>query len=195
MEHSVDDFFIYSDHLASVQDARSTGRFSFALDYRYDRATGDLVIGYSRPREHRFSLSEALQLPAVAAAAAAAPGPSSSTSPSSSSWISTPFTVLVKTGDDDGINLPWFAPADAALLFWEIHSDTADVPLRVKVTNASSVEIWPDSREWVRPVLPLVHHITEELPDIRIYGMSGLTFHLFLELRTHCPTTASSIPQ
>lgn len=43
------------------------------------------------------------------------------------------FTVShVATGDEDGINLPWFNKADAGLLFFELHGDEREVSLEVQ---------------------------------------------------------------
>ncbi|KAL7909586.1 hypothetical protein GGI35DRAFT_479846 [Trichoderma velutinum] len=39
--------------------------------------------------------------------------------------------VPARAGDTDGANLPWFAEADALLLFWQIHQEYAIVPLRL----------------------------------------------------------------
>lgn len=117
--YSVDNFFRYNDPLPSVQDARSTGRLSFALDYKYDADTGELLIGDS----HSFDLGTLLS--------------------SSTPYVSDPFVIRVKTGDEDGINLPWFSPADSALLFWEIHRDIAEIPLRLTVVKETTVLIRP----------------------------------------------------
>lgn len=64
-------------------------------------------------------------------------------------YISAPFILRAKAGDQDGINLPSFPEADATLLYWEIHRDVAELPLRVRVVNESTVQIWPDSKFWV----------------------------------------------
>lgn len=39
--------------------------------------------------------------------------------------------VTARAGDQDGANLPWFDYADATLLYWWIHRDTIDAPLKV----------------------------------------------------------------
>jgi hypothetical protein len=57
--------------------------------------------------------------------------------------------VVAKTGDQDGINPPWFWRADSTLLFWWIHRDNAVIPLRVKWTADYAIELWPDSQEWL----------------------------------------------
>lgn len=145
--YSVDNFFRYNDPLPSVQDARSTGRRSFALDYKYDVDTAELLIGGS----HSFNLGTLLASP-------------------STPYVSDPFVIRVKTGDEDGINLPWFSPADSALLFWEIHRDTVEIPLSLTATNESTVHIlpvtglgvsrremfeWPEMLTiWLEPLVP-----------------------------------------
>ncbi|KAL7960786.1 hypothetical protein V8C34DRAFT_275712 [Trichoderma compactum] len=40
-------------------------------------------------------------------------------------------SATARAGDTDGANLPWFAEADALLLFWQIHQEYATVPLRL----------------------------------------------------------------
>lgn len=63
--------------------------------------------------------------------------------------ITEPISVVARTGDQDGINPPWFWPADATLLYWWIHRDNAVMPVRVRWTANYAVELWPDSKEWV----------------------------------------------
>lgn len=50
----------------------------------------------------------------------------------------------IKLGDHDGIDLPWFTNADAALLYWEIHHETELAPLRLRV-EIDHIEVWIDS--------------------------------------------------
>jgi hypothetical protein len=59
-----------------------------------------------------------------------------------------PFTsqekyALANTGDQDGINPPWFTTADSTLLFWWIHGDKAKIALKVYWRDAHNIEIWP----------------------------------------------------
>jgi hypothetical protein len=63
--------------------------------------------------------------------------------------LSEPISVVARTGDQDGINPPWFWRADSTLLFWWIHRDNAVIPLRVRWTANYAVELWPDSQEWL----------------------------------------------
>lgn len=67
-------------------------------------------------------------------------------------YVSEPIYITAKQGDFDGINPPWFRQADACLLFWEIHQDTALLPLRLKVfdyqVSGQLVQLWPDSIRW-----------------------------------------------
>ena len=125
---SITNFFPFYTQLASVQHARSTSRHYFAIDFTYGLETGELVVGNNQT----FNLNTL-------------------TTSTSLPLTSAPFVVSVKTGDHDGINLPWFTIADATLLFWEIHGDFAEVPLRLRVTNTSeiNVQVWPDSDGWV----------------------------------------------
>ncbi len=144
MCYSLDAFFPWNDDSPSVQDARRTGRTSFALEYTYDRTTSALTIGSMSGSGSgsgndasrggggievhgvTVNLVELLSLSSIDGEAAAAATPP---------WLSAPFSVRVKTGDQDGINLPWFAKADASLLFWEIHGDVVDLPLRWRVVR------------------------------------------------------------
>jgi hypothetical protein len=57
--------------------------------------------------------------------------------------------VVARTGDQDGVNPPWFWHADAILLYWWIQRDNAVIPVRVRWTANYAVELWPDSQEWV----------------------------------------------
>lgn len=63
--------------------------------------------------------------------------------------ITEPISVVARTGDQDGINPPWFWHADATLLYWWIQRDNAVIPVRVRWTADYAVELWPDSQEWV----------------------------------------------
>ncbi|KAI1611056.1 hypothetical protein EDD36DRAFT_311697 [Exophiala viscosa] len=113
--YDIDDFFSWNDPLPSVHDARGTGRRSFAVEYSYARGTSQFFVGSGRSA-HSFNLTALL-------------------SSSSSVSILEVFTVRCKTGDEDGIDLPWFTQADATLLFWEIHRNVAYVPLRLRVVQ------------------------------------------------------------
>jgi len=142
--YDLDAFFPWNDDSPSVQDARRTGRTSFPLEYTYDRTTSALTIGSMSGSGSgsgndasrggggievhgvTVNLVELLSLSSIDGEAAAAATPP---------WLSAPFSVRVKTGDQDGINLPWFAKADASLLFWEIHGDVVDLPLRWRVVR------------------------------------------------------------
>jgi hypothetical protein len=56
-------------------------------------------------------------------------------------FISQEKYTLVKTGDQDGINPPWFAKADSTLLYWWIHGDTATLRFQVIWKDAHTVEL------------------------------------------------------
>lgn len=92
-----------------------------------------------RVSEHTLNLTHYVNLPGK-------------TSDPSESHLSEPMNLEAKMGDLDGINLPWFSKADGALLFWYIHRDTIDIPVRVRVSN-SVVEIWADSSQWVSQIV------------------------------------------
>ncbi|KAJ4512071.1 hypothetical protein HRR83_006024 [Exophiala dermatitidis] len=69
---------------------------------------------------------------------------------------SAPFILHAKAGDpvdetaDEGfsIMLPSFPEADATLLSWEIYREVAELPLRMRAVDESTVQIWPDSKYW-----------------------------------------------
>jgi hypothetical protein len=64
--------------------------------------------------------------------------------------LESPLVVSAPTGDDDGVNLPWFDTADAVLMFHFLHRDHASVRLRVVWReNGQKVEVWPDVGVWV----------------------------------------------
>jgi hypothetical protein len=64
--------------------------------------------------------------------------------------VSESHPVLSRTGDKDGINLPWFPTADATLLYWWLHRNFATTAIRSRTVPAESkVEIWPDSSWWI----------------------------------------------
>lgn len=71
--------------------------------------------------------------------------------------VSAPFILHAKAGDpvdetaDEGfsIMLPSFPEADATLLSWEIYREVAELPLRMRAVDESTVQIWPDSKYWV----------------------------------------------
>ncbi|KIX08388.1 uncharacterized protein Z518_03044 [Rhinocladiella mackenziei CBS 650.93] len=127
--YDIDDFFPYYDQLSSVQEARYTGRNSFAIDYRYFSDSSVVAIGDDSLGTFFFNLTNILSL-----------------SPSLPPIFPIPTTLPVKTGDQDGINPPWFTRADATLLFWEIHRDISRIPLRISLSDNNTVQIWPDSR-------------------------------------------------
>jgi hypothetical protein len=78
-------------------------------------------------------------------------------------YTSAPFILRAKAGDQDGINLPSFPVADATLLFWEIHRDVAEIPLRVRIADESTVQIWPDSKYWVSLIFLILILISRDV--------------------------------
>jgi hypothetical protein len=128
----VDDWWSSNDVNHLAQNLRASFRNSFALDCHYDADTGTLSFGYKYP----------------------SPIPAYKLFSSSEPFVSAPFAAYAKLGDQDGINMPWFPKADATLLFWEIHRDTRDIPLRLQVKrsigpNEFDVFVWAHSGEMV----------------------------------------------
>lgn len=110
-----------------VGSGTSVGRQAFALEFSYDRFSDELTVGgggsegdggSARPT-HKFGLGNLIDM-----------------DDESLPYTSREFVVRVKTGDFDGINLPWFKSADAALLFWEVmREDWVDLPLALRVVK------------------------------------------------------------
>jgi hypothetical protein len=66
-------------------------------------------------------------------------------------FVSPPFEVRAKAGDQDGVCLPWFSHADATLLYGQadIHGqDMVSLSLRSRWTETGRFELWPDSKHW-----------------------------------------------
>ncbi|EXJ84360.1 hypothetical protein A1O3_05027 [Capronia epimyces CBS 606.96] len=170
------DFFPWSDPLPAVQDARGTGRTAFAVDYTYCWRTGELTISGGTGAWASTStsiLGSGAEAGAETGEETEARTPARSGSEPQSHahaythtpyantynisallhspslpYTAAPFILRAKAGDQDGMNLPSFPEADATLLFWEVHGDVAELPLRVRVVNESTVQIWPDSKFW-----------------------------------------------
>ena len=122
--HRIGDFYPYFDKSEIVQRARESNRQAFALDFTLDPGFEILRIG-SEQVINLTKLSTEMK------------------------FISESFVVSARTGDRDGINPAWLYPADAMLLFWKIHHDTAEIPLHVQWSDYDNVEIWPDLGRWV----------------------------------------------
>jgi hypothetical protein len=105
-----------------VQTARKTDRQSFILDYKLDISSKTLRVS---------DTTISLEVPERAL------------------YITEPISVVARTGDQDGVNPPWFWRADATLLYWWIQRDNAAMPIRVRWTANYAVELWPDSQEWL----------------------------------------------
>ncbi|KIW21352.1 hypothetical protein PV08_01932 [Exophiala spinifera] len=111
-----------------VGSGRSVGREAFALEFAYDRFSDQLTVGGGYEADyggnkaaftHKFGLSNLIDV-----------------DDESLPFTSREFVVRVKTGDHDGLNLPWFKRADAALLYWEVTRDEwVDVPLALRVVK------------------------------------------------------------
>ncbi|KAM0463826.1 hypothetical protein ACHAO4_000550 [Trichoderma viride] len=93
----------------SVQVTEYESRQGFALDYKLDISNLTLAIsGLEQPLHiFRHALAE-------------------------DDGGRKEVNATVRAGDTDGANLPWFPPADALLLFWEIHQEYASVPLTIR---------------------------------------------------------------
>lgn len=93
----------------SVQVTEYESRQGFALDYKLDISSLTLAIsGLEQPLHiFRHALAE-------------------------NDGRGEEVNATVRAGDTDGANLPWFPPADALLLFWEIHHEYASVPLTIR---------------------------------------------------------------
>ncbi|KAH8705226.1 hypothetical protein BGW36DRAFT_421792 [Talaromyces proteolyticus] len=64
-----------------------------------------------------------------------------------------PIRVSAPAGDTDGISLPWFDTADAAIMFYLIHHDQALVKLRVGFREGGrKLEVWPGGDDWTHPL-------------------------------------------
>lgn len=91
--------------ISAQHSVRSTiDRRAFVLDYRLDMNNNVLHIG-----DNRVSLVR----------------PTQPETPE-------PISVVVRIGDQDGINPPWFTFADSTLLFWWIHRETATLQLEIQ---------------------------------------------------------------
>jgi hypothetical protein len=116
-----------------VQAPRRSGRWSFALDFAYNASARSLTMsGY-----YDLQVWNVTMLMEVAS------------NEDGNVYLTESFDVAVKTGDNDGTNLPWFTRADATLFFWEIYKDVVTVPLRVRVFGGRNVQVLPDSEVWV----------------------------------------------
>lgn len=105
-----------------MRAAWRTGRRSFVLDYELDISNKTLRVS---------DTDISLEVPEQAL------------------HITEPISVVARTGDQDGINPPWFWPADATLLYWWVQRDDAVIPIRLRWTANYAVELWPDSQEWL----------------------------------------------
>ncbi|ETI20003.1 hypothetical protein G647_09018 [Cladophialophora carrionii CBS 160.54] len=130
--YDVDDFFPHADSSPYVQTARRSQRLSFALDFAYNASSRRLAIsGYYDTQV--WNVSMLLEVASYQ---------------DDNVYLTESFGVDVKTGDHDGINLPWFTPADATLLFWEIHEEVVPVPLRLRAHGDRNIQVLPDSEVW-----------------------------------------------
>ena len=96
-------------------------RHSFAVDYHVDFSSQTIGLpGYRTIERPDFDQSDSLIQTFVSG------------------------LITVKTGDRDGINPPWFNPADSTLLWWHIHRETHEIGVRLVWTEDKQIEIWPD---------------------------------------------------
>ncbi|KAI3622704.1 hypothetical protein WG66_015686 [Moniliophthora roreri] len=147
----VDTFFLYTDSSPSVQQARSTGKMNFIMQFEHSRdpqsRISNLVFGGGSnpllenfhdviydpvgPRipYHNFTLRNSDQEKGV--------------------WLSPPIELSIPAADMDGIVPPWIATADAAKLYWLVNQDSADMTFRIRrVDSENIVEVWADGFLW-----------------------------------------------
>jgi hypothetical protein len=105
--------------------------------------------------------------------------------------LSEPISVVARTGDQDGINPPWFWRADSTLLFWWIHRDNAVIPLRVKWTADYAIELWPDSQEWLPGSSGLQPPPKDLQPLLTIENLYAEDSELFWAFAPKAPISAS----
>lgn len=90
------------------------------MEFSYDRFNDELTVGGGGDDglKHNFDLGNLID-----------------TDEKNLPYTSENFMVRVKTGDYDGISLPWFKTADASLLFWEAQKekDWVDLPIMLRV--------------------------------------------------------------
>ncbi len=142
--YTVKDWFPYSQWKSDVQAIRDLqSREFFAIDYQLNSSLDALKTLLILDDETSLDL-HAYWDRTDKSPRAPEEGPAY--------YISEPIYATAKQGDRDGINPQWFRQADACLLFWEIHRETALIPLRLKVfnyqTNSQLIELWPDSIRW-----------------------------------------------
>ncbi|EXJ62075.1 hypothetical protein A1O7_02508 [Cladophialophora yegresii CBS 114405] len=160
--YDVDDFFPYADSSPYVHKARRSQRMSFALDFAYNASSRGLTIGGPRDAQV-WNVSMLVEVASYE---------------DDNVYLTESFGVDVKTGDRDGVNLPWFTPADATLLFWDIHEEVVDVPLRLRAHGDRNIQVLPDSEVWeheeyasrqqsIVPLLTLVLDPTDTERELR----------------------------
>ena len=153
--------------LVRVYDTKEWNRHGYTVDY-----TG----GEAR---HSFALSFKLEQKQDTALLTMRDGLTIDLSPpyiTSYPFVSQEKYTLAITGDQDGINPPWFAKADSTLLFWWIHRDSAKVALRIRWRDANNIDIWPASArlsdvndpEDMEPLLQLSFEPLIDLPGNNI---------------------------
>ena len=160
----IEDFFPYTDPTPAVQTARKTDRWSFALDYKLDISNKTLRVGNTEIN---------LEVPEKAL------------------HLSEPISVIARTGDQDGINPPWFWRADSILLFWWIHRENAVIPVRVKWTANYAVELWPDSQEWLSGSSGLQPRPEDLQPLLTIKNLYAEDPELFWAFAPKAPVSSS----
>ncbi|KEF55560.1 uncharacterized protein A1O9_08310 [Exophiala aquamarina CBS 119918] len=150
--YDIDDWWQVNERNSNVRYVRGTGANSFALDLHYDADAGSLVLGWEEAAgipEARFQLTP---------------------EPEPEPFVSVPFLARVRLGVQDGINMPWFAKADATLLSFEVDHRTGYLPLRLQAKKSRGEgEIMPmfysiesanytewEAPDWNTPLLRLL---------------------------------------
>lgn len=97
--------------------------------------------------------------------------------------------ATARAGDTDGANLPWFPPADATLLFWEIHQEYATVPLTIQRSaqgagEAQTFDILLNERE----------HGDHALLSLKMWGNDTSTIRASVPIRPHSSSPSYTYP-
>lgn len=139
-------------------------RQGFALDYRLDVDNLTLSIG----SEH--------VLPII----------NDQWAPEWSGDITEQIDILVRIGDTDGANLPWFPFADSVLLFWWIHKEELSLPVSVQWRREAGglikLEVHIAAHPWDDPLLTVevrgkdTSTITVAVPERPLSSSPSMTY-------------------
>ncbi|EIM87507.1 uncharacterized protein STEHIDRAFT_168231 [Stereum hirsutum FP-91666 SS1] len=124
--YALNDFFPFWDNSPPVVLARRHGREYFSLDFSISSPPPSLK--FSPYHNVSLDFGQHTQDGIITLSSKEIYGPA-------------------RMGNLDGINAPWFPVADATLLFWQIHEESIDLPLRVR-HGQGRVEVWPATAQW-----------------------------------------------